>query len=178
MPPPGIPPPPPGIPPPPDIPPPGIPPPEPPPRIPPPAPPSWDPAPGISLVELPFFFSFVFVLLLFVDVLSLSVTLIVTLVDPISAIELVTLAVIALPTETIPITDPIPIIIPSIVRTARILLDLSPAIASIIFSFINIAFHHHYIFCRTCHYIRQKLYFHLLKLLFFLFLLQVHDYVL
>lgn len=63
-------------------------------------------------------------------------------VAPLLANVLVKDEVIALPIDTIPITEEIPIIIPSIVSTERILFDLIPAIASIIFSFINITFHH------------------------------------
>ncbi len=70
---------------------------------------------------------------------------------PISAIELVTDEVIAFPTDTILITDAIPIIIPSIVRSARILFDLSPASAKAIFSFMNILLHHYYTFYRSFH---------------------------
>ena len=81
-----------------------------------------------------------------VVVVLFSVTFTIILLVPISAIELVTEEVIAFPTETILITDAIPIIIPSIVSIARILLDLSPAKANAIFSFINMILHHFQIF--------------------------------
>ena len=50
-------------------------------------------------------------------------------------------AVSELPTETMAITEAMPIMMPSMVRSERILLDLRPAMASKIFSFINIGFH-------------------------------------
>ena len=65
----------------------------------------------------------------------------VMLLTPMPSIELLTELLMELPTLMIAMTEPMPMMIPSMVRRARILFAKRPFRASMIFSPINMALH-------------------------------------